>query len=233
MGVIEVTSDDQFNNLIDAGDKLVILYFHASWAEPCVHMTSVFESLSQIYPQHVFVSIDADKFADIAESSDVSAVPYFCLLREKVVIKEMSGADPRALAKAIQEAADEGTGLQPPSNDTPKSVSPQTEPEETPEALQARLKKLISAAPVMLFMKGTPAEPKCGFSRQVVAILRENQVRFGFFDILKDNSVRAGLKEFSDWPTYPQLYINGELVGGLDIIKESLDEDPNFFDSAK
>jgi glutaredoxin-related protein len=62
-----------------------------------------------------------------------------------------------------------------------------------------------------------------------VAILRENQVRFGFFDILKDDSVRQGLKTYSDWPTFPQLYVNGEFQGGLDIIKENLEEDPNFF----
>ncbi|KAF5112909.1 hypothetical protein DV495_005203, partial [Geotrichum candidum] len=85
---------------------------------------------------------------------------------------------------------------------------------------------------VMLFMKGTPASPQCGFSRQLVAILREHQVRFGFFDILKDNSVRQGLKTFSDWPTFPQLYINGELQGGLDIIRESVQEDPDFFKNA-
>lgn len=66
----------------------------------------------------------------------------------------------------------------------------------------------------------------------MVGILREHQVRFGFFDILKDNAVREGLKKFSDWPTFPQLYINGELQGGLDIIKESIEEDPKFFENA-
>ena len=84
----------------------------------------------------------------------------------------------------------------------------------------------------MLFMKGSPSSPQCGFSRQLVAILREHQVRFGFFDILKDDSVRQGLKKFSDWPTFPQLYINGEFQGGLDIIKENLEEDDQFFENA-
>ena len=57
-------------------------------------------------------------------------------------------------------------------------------------------------------------------------------MRFGFFDILKDDSVRQGLKTFSDWPTFPQLYINGEFQGGLDIIKELLEDDPEFFEKA-
>ena len=88
------------------------------------------------------------------------------------------------------------------------------------EPLSERLQKLVGAAPVMLFMKGTPAAPQCGFSRQIVGLLRERNVRYGFFNILADDDVRQGLKEFSNWPTYPQLYVGGELVGGLDIVSD-------------
>jgi Grx4 family monothiol glutaredoxin len=86
------------------------------------------------------------------------------------------------------------------------------------EALFTRLGNLVKAAPVMLFMKGTPSAPKCGFSRQTVGLLRDRGVRYGFFNILADDDVRQGLKEFSDWPTFPQLYVDGELIGGLDIV---------------
>ena len=72
----------------------------------------------------------------------------------------------------------------------------------------------------MLFMKGSPDAPKCGFSRQIVEILTSNNIPFASFDILTDETVRAGLKTYSDWPTFPQLYVTGEFVGGLDIIKE-------------
>ncbi|KPI36493.1 Monothiol glutaredoxin-3 [Cyphellophora attinorum] len=99
--------------------------------------------------------------------------------------------------------------------------------------LNTRLANLVKAAPVMLFMKGTPSAPQCGFSRQLVSLLRENSVKYGFFNILADDDVRQGLKEYSDWPTFPQLYTNGELVGGLDIVKEELDADPEFFDAFK
>lgn len=74
----------------------------------------------------------------------------------------------------------------------------------------------------MLFMKGTPSAPQCGFSRQLVALLREKSVKYGFFNILADDEVRQGLKEFADWPTFPQLWMDGELVGGLDIVSSSL-----------
>jgi monothiol glutaredoxin len=73
---------------------------------------------------------------------------------------------------------------------------------------------------VFLFMKGTPEQPQCGFSARAVAILRELEVPFGSFDVLSDMDIRQGVKEFGDWPTIPQLYINGSLVGGSDIMME-------------
>jgi len=78
---------------------------------------------------------------------------------------------------------------------------------------------LITRAPVMLFMKGSPTQPKCGFSRKIVALLDESKAQYATFDILEDEDVRQGLKTFSNWPTFPQLYIKGELIGGLDIVQ--------------
>jgi Grx4 family monothiol glutaredoxin len=77
----------------------------------------------------------------------------------------------------------------------------------------------------MLFMKGSPEAAKCGFSRTIVDLLHQQQVQYGFFDILTDEEVRQGLKEYSKWPTYPQLYAQGKLIGGLDIIKELIEAD--------
>ena len=67
----------------------------------------------------------------------------------------------------------------------------------------------------MLFMKGSPDEPKCGFSRKMIALMQDACVDFDHFDILSDEAVRQGLKTYSNWPTFPQLYCKGELVGGL------------------
>ncbi|MCJ1313854.1 monothiol glutaredoxin grx4 [Agyrium rufum] len=116
----------------------------------------------------------------------------------------------------------------------PSSSDPATAPEmsstqESKEELDKRLAELVKAAPVMLFMKGTPSTPQCGFSRQLVSLLRENGVRYGFFNILADDEVRQGLKVWADWPTFPQLWMGGELIGGLDIVKEELESDPGFF----
>ena len=79
---------------------------------------------------------------------------------------------------------------------------------------------LVRSHDVMLFMKGNPDAPRCGFSRKAVERLQATGHKFGTFDILKDEDVRQELKKFSQWPTYPQLYLKGELLGGNDIIQE-------------
>lgn len=87
-------------------------------------------------------------------------------------------------------------------------------------SIQARLEQLVKEHPIMLFMKGNPNEPRCGFSRKVVQALKEEGLEYGSFDILSDEAVRQGLKEYSNWPTYPQLYVKGEFIGGCDIVLE-------------
>jgi monothiol glutaredoxin len=88
--------------------------------------------------------------------------------------------------------------------------------------LNSRLKNLVNSAPIMLFMKGTPDMPQCGFSANVCKILNHVGVSYSTFNILSDMDVRDGLKQFSNWPTYPQLYVKGQLVGGNDIVTEMM-----------
>jgi monothiol glutaredoxin len=83
-----------------------------------------------------------------------------------------------------------------------------------------RIRKELGSAPVVLFMKGTPEFPQCGFSAQTVAALRNLGAKFHHVNIFDDPELREALKRFSNWPTYPQLYVNGELVGGCDIALE-------------
>ncbi|HEY0053300.1 MAG TPA: Grx4 family monothiol glutaredoxin [Caulobacteraceae bacterium] len=78
----------------------------------------------------------------------------------------------------------------------------------------------VRANPVVLFMKGTPDAPRCGFSSMVVQILDHVGTPFVGVDVLQDDSLRDGIKSFSDWPTIPQLYVKGEFVGGCDIVRE-------------
>jgi monothiol glutaredoxin len=84
----------------------------------------------------------------------------------------------------------------------------------------ARLSEIVNANDVVLFMKGTPLFPQCGFSSRAVAILDRLGVAYDSVDVLQDMEIRQGIKEFSDWPTIPQLYVKGEFVGGSDIMME-------------
>jgi monothiol glutaredoxin len=84
----------------------------------------------------------------------------------------------------------------------------------------SRIEEEVSANPVVLFMKGTPMFPQCGFSAAVVHCLSQMGVKFKGIDVLTDPGLRDGIKQFSNWPTIPQLYVKGEFIGGCDIVRE-------------
>ena len=93
-------------------------------------------------------------------------------------------------------------------------------PDTTHDPVHAFIGQTISEHPVVLFMKGNPDAPRCGFSGLVVQVLDHLSVPFIGVDVLQDEALREGIKAFSDWPTIPQLYVKGEFVGGADIVKE-------------
>ena len=92
-----------------------------------------------------------------------------------------------------------------------------------PSPAQATIEQLIRDHRIMLFMKGNKSFPSCGFSHEVVARLKRHDAKFETFNVLSDPAIRQGIKEFSNWPTIPQLYVGGTFVGGCDIVRE-LDE---------
>lgn len=228
--ITEVTSIPQWEQLLSSvpSSTLVIVSFHAPWAAPCAQMATVLSTLASEYPATEppttkWVSINAEDLSDISEAYDVTAVPFLVLLRNGQVVETVSGSSALKVRTAIElhaqksasgETADATTN----GMDVDSAPAEEQDPEKKKEELFKRLADLVKAAPVMLFMKGTPSSPQCGFSRQMVGLLRENSVKYGFFNILADDEVRQGLKEYAEWPTYPQLWIDGELVGGLDIV---------------
>ncbi len=86
--------------------------------------------------------------------------------------------------------------------------------------IKQKIEKLIKDNDVCLFMKGTPESPQCGFSMAVSNVLKHLNVSFNGINVLEDENLRQGIKDFSDWPTIPQLYLKGEFIGGCDIVKE-------------
>ncbi len=104
--------------------------------------------------------------------------------------------------------------------------------------IQNKIKNMISNTPVILFMKGTPKSPLCGFSAQVVKILDFIKVQYESFNVLEDEDIRQGIKVYGNWPTIPQLYVNGDLFGGCDIVQEKfqsgdLEKELSFASSSK
>lgn len=179
-------------------ERLHVLNFWASWAEPCLQMNEVFSALAMTNPHISFWDVDAETIADISLHFMVEAVPTFILIREGKEVRRINGAKAEELTVAI-----ETTG--------------------TPQNLNARLAALINQHKTMIFIKGTPSVPQCGFTRQLLNLFADHQIEYDYFDIFSDETVRQGLKSYSDWPTYPQIYVRGELVGGLDIVREMIE----------
>ena len=90
--------------------------------------------------------------------------------------------------------------------------------------IKEKIQNFINENDVCLFMKGTPDSPQCGFSMAVSNVLKHLNVKFKGVDVLQDQDIRQGIKDFSDWPTIPQLYVKGEFIGGCDIVKEMFEK---------
>lgn len=238
MAVIDVKSKQELDKLLKEGSP-VMIHFWASWCEASKHMDQVFSHLSTDFPHAHFLRVEAEEQPEISEAYSVSAVPFFVFCKDGKSVDALEGAYPSELANKVakvvgsihagEPAAPASLGMAAgPSvleaiqdlakvNNSQGTTNPPP-PGGVSDALKNRLEKLMRSYPIMLFMKGTPEDPQCGFSKKAVQILKAENVKFGTFDILNDNEVREGLKKLSNWPTYPQLYCNGELIGGSDII---------------
>ncbi|KAI9451368.1 glutaredoxin [Lactarius psammicola] len=219
----QVESSDQFKDLLSADlQRVSLLYFWAPWAEPCKEMTKVVEELARKYPTLLSLQIEAETLSEISESFDIESVPSFIVLRGHTLLGRITGADARALTDAIAKYVGPAGGsatATPPLSQTDKPPATGTT-SETPEELERRLRGLMNQSTGRPLYEGSPDVPRCGFSRKICGLLNDNKIEFSHFDILTDESVRQGLKKLNDWPTFPQLIVKGELVGGLDIVQE-------------
>ncbi|KAH9312527.1 hypothetical protein KI387_027562, partial [Taxus chinensis] len=181
-------------------------------------------------------TVEAEQQPEVSELYTVSAVPFFVFFKDGKVVDTLEGANPSELANKVAKVsgsisiadaaapASIGMSAGPTVVETVRQIyeSPQTAKTitESGDVLQSKLQQLVNSKPVMLFMKGTPEQPQCGFSKKVVDVLKAEGVEYGSFDVLRNEQVREELKAFSNWPTFPQLYCKGELLGGCDITLE-------------
>ncbi|XP_073239713.1 glutaredoxin 3-like [Porites lutea] len=210
MELQEVKNNAEFDKILaDYSSFLTVIHFHASWAAQCAQMNDVMTELAKDNTHVKFYKLEAENLPEVSHEYEISAVPTFLFFKNQKVVDRLDGANAPSLTKKVQHHANVITPAVTSANQ-----------QETKKDINTRLKNIINGAPCVLFMKGSPQEPRCGFSRQMVEILNAHGTKYSHFDILTDNEVRQGLKVYSNWPTYPQLYVNGELMGGLDIVKE-------------
>jgi Grx4 family monothiol glutaredoxin len=211
---------------------LCLVNLYADWHAPCIAMNETFAECSRQFPSLTYYQVcdlyvfdckslirnntqgQAEDFPELSETLEISSVPTFLILEGGKVKERLEGANAPALSALAEKYAKIASQKQQDGSATTTTPSTSTIPLET------RLNALVSSHPMMLFIKGTPTQPACGFSKQAVELLKTLDASYGSFDILSDEVVRQGLKTQFEWPTFPQLYIHGELIGGLDILKE-------------
>ncbi|EGF84062.1 hypothetical protein BATDEDRAFT_36431 [Batrachochytrium dendrobatidis JAM81] len=221
--VNDVTSDDHFASLV-ASCPVSVINCWAEWHEPSRDMNLVFEELSRKYPVLSYIRFEAETFPDISEKYEIATVPTFMILRDNgTVVERIEGANAPLLTSTVDKYCKYATTLLASATPSLNAVSADSDADSN-ASMEKKLKVLVSSHPIMLFMKGTPSQPRCGFSRQTVELMAQVGCEYGSFDILADDAVRQALKKYSNWPTYPQIYVNGELIGGLDILKELIEQ---------
>ena len=212
----EVTSSDHFKGLLSEDlQRISLLYFWAPWAAPCKQMTEVVAELSRKHQELLILKIEAEEQSDISDSFEVENVPAFVILRVlhafpsislnrstqillpspqgHTLLARINGADARALTEAIAKHLRSSDSTTPLSHSDKSPAHPlAVEKTETPEELEQRLRGLMKQSKVVLFMKGSPGAPRCGFSRKICSLLGDNKVEYSHFDILTDESVRQG-----------------------------------------
>ncbi|EAN90752.1 thioredoxin-like protein, putative [Trypanosoma cruzi] len=211
-----VSSLKEYSSLKEeAGNGLgLVVHFSASWCEPCKNVRSMLEGyLSQYNQKVLFAEVDADLVTDVCEAENVECVPFIAFfrtsLRERAQerVADVVGGKLDHLEMNLVSLYGNG-------HDTRESF---------PD-LNEYLKYLTSRKGVVAFITGTPSRPRCGFTGRLVEIFYELGIKFIYYDVWASDEVCEGLKKYSEWPTYPQVYVDGELIGGYDIcsqLKES------------
>lgn len=254
MSLIELNSKQHLINTVSILHEqqkhtLVALYFYMESNELCRLISNRMRDANKKYNDNdnilfLFINVEKQSNQEILSMFNVSIVPYCVIMRDGYILQKLYDSSLKDFLFTLDECAPVIYSVG--SNDHHNEHGQLTkkcslvmkdtylydddmDTETLDNDMDEKIDKLVSIAPVMLFIKGTPTEPKCRFSKSLIELLRKNQVRFGFFNVLRDPIIKNELKKFADWPTFPQLYINGEFQGGLDIVKENIQEDPMFF----
>lgn len=208
--MVQTISDPaKLKELIEQQDRLVI-HFGASWCAPSATVNAALDQ-SPVECAKVYVDAENEAMASYVEKFDIENVPTVVFLRKA---DSLNPTKPECTVVASVEGGKVAS-----INFHLNSLFG-ARPKSSFKSLDDHLKYLIERDHVVIFVTGTTTHPRCGFTEKLVKMLEDDlglADRYTYFDIMADEEICQGLKKYSDWPTYPQVYVKGELLGGLDI----------------
>mmetsp|Transcript_18228 Transcript_18228/g.20401 ORF Transcript_18228/g.20401 Transcript_18228/m.20401 type:complete len:444 (+) Transcript_18228:1-1332(+) len=213
----EITNMEEFSNAKkNTQDKGLVVLISANWYEPCkVIKDTVFPEMAKVFKHLAFTWVDSDKFTDLVDKHEIDTVPTVLVFHNhKTDVDKYVNPSPEALNVEIEKL-----------NDYYKTAL-----EGEKERVFKEIDIILSSAPMVCFIKGSPTEPKCKFTRRLLAHTNKFEITFKHFNILEDQRIRQWLKVYSGWKTFPQVFVNKEFIGGIDVIDGLVEED-EFLDS--
>jgi Grx4 family monothiol glutaredoxin len=217
--VYQIGTQKDFDEYIKSSsiiNKLLLVHVELEQIPVCKTVNEALLAISrdgQFSQQLTICRLNADHFSDFLALENINAAPTVLFYYQTKLIDRVDGFNQSDLLKKIQFHINKIS-----------LTSPKVELKTDIDInVEKKIKELLSSSPIILFMKGTPTDPQCGFSRQACHLLDEHQIKYNYFDILSDQNIREQLKIYSNWNTYPQLYVNEELIGGLDIMKQMIE----------
>jgi len=209
-----------------------LLYFFASWHASHSQISAVFKTLPLLVKGKdvKFQTVDVDTNTTLTSTYSVTIVPTLIYLHNDVVWTRIEEGNPALISRTLVSMTN---GSPPPvtiSTSKPTNSLPpapnnsQTNDKATSGDLEVRMKTLTSKSKVFALIKGTSSSPKCGYTRELCELFDVNKIAYTAYDILEDPELREFAKAHYGWPTYPMVFADGELVGGLDVVKEINEE---------
>lgn len=217
----QVSSAEQYRELKKAAERCLgmVVHFSAGWCEPCKAVNELLSANASEYKDKViFAEVDCEAHGDICESEGIESVPFVTFFRTPVAgenkaverVADVVGAKLDQITMNVVSLYGENGG-----------VGCQREDFKT---LDEYLIYLTKRPGIVLFITGTPSRPRCGFTGRLCEMMHEMNAPFVFYDVMTSDEVCEALKKFSNWPTYPQVYVDGQLIGGLDVCKQLSEE---------
>lgn len=210
------TSAQEFADLKKAAASCLglIVHFSAAWCEPCKSVNELLEKeAAKFQGRVIFVEVDCDACPYVVEAEGIDSVPVISFYRDTASVECVAtvvGAKLDLIARNTVSLYGEKGGLGCQRADH--------------AALDDYLTYLIKRPGIVLFITGTPSQPRCGFTGKLCEMVEAMGAPYVYYDVMASDEVCEGLKRFSNWPTYPQVYVDGELIGGLDVCKQLQEE---------